>query len=434
MKINVRKCAAVISAAAIAASAAFFYSEQTASADTAVLSTDLITENVTITSKALKKSTSNSEAVRFTLETTDCTDEEDNGSLTIRIENGSEDDTYSYSITGGQTYKKMNGRTAEINNLAEGSYSVCVIKNKDKSTISDTLTVYIGSEEELYPVTFSVESFSESIYNDGKITVRIDNFDRECSYEATVDGGKTWTKMKKKSYTFSGVKSDIYSVCVRLKNFDDESYVLTVPVLSSVSEQKGFIETEAILQNPELPTGCEITSLTMLLNHIGFKVDKLVMADNYLPKGEYRNADFNEVFVGNPREYSAYGCFSNAIVTAAESFLDKYDKKDAWEVRNITGCPADALYRSIDSGNPVVVWASGNMDDIYDGASWVVSETGKALTWPANEHCLLLTGYDKKKKLVYFNDPMKGQVSYDMALFEQRFEQLNNNAVIIVRS
>lgn len=38
-----------------------------------------------------------------------------------------------------------------------------------------------------------------------------------------------------------------------------------------------------ILQMPELPTGYEITALTMALHYYGFSVDKTVMASEYLP-------------------------------------------------------------------------------------------------------------------------------------------------------
>lgn len=39
---------------------------------------------------------------------------------------------------------------------------------------------------------------------------------------------------------------------------------------------------ESLNQNPELPTGCEITSLTSVLNYYGCNVDKTTMADVYL--------------------------------------------------------------------------------------------------------------------------------------------------------
>ncbi len=40
---------------------------------------------------------------------------------------------------------------------------------------------------------------------------------------------------------------------------------------------------EIIRQMPELPTGCEITALTMMLNYYGYSVDKMTMASEYLP-------------------------------------------------------------------------------------------------------------------------------------------------------
>lgn len=41
-----------------------------------------------------------------------------------------------------------------------------------------------------------------------------------------------------------------------------------------------------VSQYPELPTGCEITALTTVLNYLGYNVDKLTMADYYLDKGK----------------------------------------------------------------------------------------------------------------------------------------------------
>ena len=39
---------------------------------------------------------------------------------------------------------------------------------------------------------------------------------------------------------------------------------------------------EAVLQNPELPTGCEITALTQTLNFYGFDIDKVTLIKLFL--------------------------------------------------------------------------------------------------------------------------------------------------------
>ena len=51
---------------------------------------------------------------------------------------------------------------------------------------------------------------------------------------------------------------------------------------------------DIIEQYPELPTGCEITALTMVLNYYGYQVNKVTMALDYMPKVQaefYRSED-----------------------------------------------------------------------------------------------------------------------------------------------
>ena len=56
-----------------------------------------------------------------------------------------------------------------------------------------------------------------------------------------------------------------------------------------------------ILQNPELPNGCEITSCCEVLHYLGFAPDKCELADYYLPRSaQWYGADPDEVYMGNP--------------------------------------------------------------------------------------------------------------------------------------
>lgn len=43
------------------------------------------------------------------------------------------------------------------------------------------------------------------------------------------------------------------------------------------------IPFEVVRQYPELPNGCEVTSLAMVLGHLGFTVSKVALKNDYRP-------------------------------------------------------------------------------------------------------------------------------------------------------
>jgi uncharacterized protein YvpB len=217
---------------------------------------------------------------------------------------------------------------------------------------------------------------------------------------------------------------------------------LSLPDFSEDGNISFLIKTENILQNPELPTGCEITALTMLLRFYGFDADKVDLADNFLPVswGNARWADgkkfqdsFFDYFIGDPKG-NGYGCFSPAIMTAAEKYLAENDPGGKYKAVNISGCSPDFLYRYVLSGNPVMCWATDGMIEPEYRESWFDNETGEQLDWYLNEHAFLLVGFDTEKRLVYLSDPMKGEIFYSMDRFETRFAQMHRQAVIITDS
>ncbi|MBM6773928.1 C39 family peptidase, partial [Ligilactobacillus agilis] len=61
-----------------------------------------------------------------------------------------------------------------------------------------------------------------------------------------------------------------------------------------------YNDAQVIAQRPELPTGCEITAVTMMLRYAGVNVSKTQLADE-MPRSS--NPDYG--FIGNP--YSIYG-------------------------------------------------------------------------------------------------------------------------------
>ncbi|HAM15745.1 MAG TPA: hypothetical protein DCP91_07790 [Eggerthellaceae bacterium] len=199
----------------------------------------------------------------------------------------------------------------------------------------------------------------------------------------------------------------------------------STPSDNASSGLRGFM---ALSQYPELPNGCEITSLAAVLAYYGFDVSKTTLSDVYLEKAPVGQANFYEEFVGDPRDDDAYGCYSPVIVNAANSYLASAGA--AMQARDISGSTSSELYSYIDRGIPVIVWATRYLEPGHYSVTWYVE--GESLQWYTPEHCLVLVGYDPGSNTVQLADPLEGSVvDYDMDLFETRYAELKNQAVII---
>ena len=225
---------------------------------------------------------------------------------------------------------------------------------------------------------------------------------------------------------FSG-SSDISAKTVkvmvsRLKN--PEERVTFAPVLQNTSFA---LEYNCVKQNPELPTGCEVTSLTSVLNHYGYGVDKLTMADVYLDKGNIGETDPSVAFIGSPYQRSSYGCYAPVIENCADKFLA--ENQSPLSTYRLEGVTFDNLLLEVEQGHPVIVWASIGMNQTYNSSVWNID--GKQITWIANEHCLVLYGFDMERNVVLVADPLVGNVEYDIDLFRTRYDELNKQAVVI---
>ncbi|MBQ8107496.1 MAG: C39 family peptidase [Ruminococcus sp.] len=209
------------------------------------------------------------------------------------------------------------------------------------------------------------------------------------------------------------------------------------PQTAPIKADRHVIDADSILQRPELPTGCEITSLTMLLNYNGFGADKLTMARQYLPKTEFytdaeglHGADYRYSFAGDPEDDDSYGCHAPCIVTAADSYLSQ--QGSALRAHDLTGSDLDSLFSDyIDKDQPVLIWITYyDLPAPYYTNSWL-TPSGARIVWLANEHCVMLTGYDRDKGLVYVNDPLAGMTTYDLSLLKLRYEQMGRQCVSI---
>ena len=193
---------------------------------------------------------------------------------------------------------------------------------------------------------------------------------------------------------------------------------------------------EIMEQYPELPTGCEITAMTMVLNYYGYNVDKVTMALDYMSKvqaefyrsedGRLMGPDLENFFVGDPTEETGYICGTGAIVTAANAYLtDVGSDMTAVAMKN---AQPEELYDLIDQGTPVVIWCTINMEDRAETDSWY-REDGTYMEWSTNDHGAVLIGYDEDTVTVA--DPIYSRITVSRVQFEKIFAERGGQCVIL---
>ncbi len=188
------------------------------------------------------------------------------------------------------------------------------------------------------------------------------------------------------------------------------------------------LAAESILQYPELPTGCEVTSLTMALRFAGYDVSKEELADQYLEKTSPGTVSYKTAFWGDPRQAESFGCYAPVIVNAANRYLTA--QGSGQRAYDLTGTPLDDILMEIRMGFPVIVWGSMYInEEIIFSYGWEIE--GETVTWPSNEHCMLLIGFDTENNSVIVCDPLEGIVSYDKNAFQHHYDTLEQQAIVI---
>ena len=128
-----------------------------------------------------------------------------------------------------------------------------------------------------------------------------------------------------------------------------------------------------ICQRPQLPTGCEITAVTMMINFAGYNISK-IKAANLMPL----SYNPNRGFVGSPYSTSGTWVAPGGVAPVVKRYLGTY--------KIMTGCSLSAIKNKLINSHLVVVWVSN-----FDG-------------FP--NHALTLTGYHNST--LYYNDPWTG--------------------------
>ena len=154
-------------------------------------------------------------------------------------------------------------------------------------------------------------------------------------------------------------------------------------------------------QMPDLPNGCEVTSLSMLMNYYGIKVSKNELAetiqhvDSFTDGGKYR---------GNPHHgFVGHMTIANAGWCVYNEPLYNVARKYTSHIENITGSDFLSLLKLVSTGHPVMIITTTTFNKVNNMQTWDTN-TGKVNVTPSSHACVI-TGYSKPKKVVYVNNP-----------------------------
>ena len=212
--------------------------------------------------------------------------------------------------------------------------------------------------------------------------------------------------------------------------------LLLLPAMCrAVCPDGGRRSVPLILQNPELPNGCETASLAMLLDSAGRPIDKMELYRDYLPKEDFRTVggvrygpDPEEYYAGDAASLTGgWYCFEGPIVQAANGWLD--EQGSALRARAVTGLSREELDEYARSGTPVAVWVTlGYAAPQYSSCTWLL-EDGTQYHPYRNLHCVVLAGQSEDGYRIA--DPINGFQTVDRETFWASFSAMGSRAVVI---
>ena len=166
-------------------------------------------------------------------------------------------------------------------------------------------------------------------------------------------------------------------------------------------------------QLPELPNGCEVTALSMLLDSVGVPVSKSTLAEEQptdatqpqfgRPGGGFssiqRWGNPNRAFVGRVTGKYGYGIYHGPL-------RGLLDSKTAGRALDLSGHLFSDVLAQLRTGVPVLLWTTTTMRPPTSWVWWGTTDGPFRAT--REEHAVLLVGYSPSGLVI--DDPLPGRV------------------------
>lgn len=364
----------------------------------------------------------------------------DKGSITkgetmqISFDDGVEEIEHSVTFQSlNPEIASVDAQTGEVTGISSGKAE---IKGTLYNGVEGTIPVYV----DVTSVDFRIEDGNESVVLVvGETSVLATT--EENAQNLSFDSSDTSVVSVAEDGTITAETVGTATINVTRYNESDSCTVEVIEMPSSV-----LVDMPQICQKPDYYYACESVSAVMLLQGMGYDITPNTFIDDYLTirymtftNEGIMAADMNSAFINNPYDSSGYGCFSPVIAKSINQYFSDIGET---EYKAIYEKDVDLSYvvkKYLAKEQPVLLWATTYMTASYPTDSWIIDyvdenaeyEIGDVFTFPYNEHCLLLVGYDEY--YYYFNDPLLGSlVKYDKNLVETRYEQMGRQIAAIV--
>lgn len=174
------------------------------------------------------------------------------------------------------------------------------------------------------------------------------------------------------------------------------------------NNEQVLLDAPMISQKPELGSGCEVTSLTMLLQYAEVKVDKMTLAKE-IKKDETPvvfDKEGNIIKWGNPNKGFVGDITGKdpGFAVYPKPMLELMEKYLPGKSVDLTKESFETLLKSIDQKHPVIVWVTIDFKPAKKYEEWEMD--GGNIKATLDEHAVLLVGYDRDN--CYINNPING--------------------------
>lgn len=199
----------------------------------------------------------------------------------------------------------------------------------------------------------------------------------------------------------------------------DKNKIEGILKLNFFKKNKSKLDVPLSYQSPDYPEGCESYASVAVLKHFGFKIKESEFISKYLDMinlwdkrvTKIKNL-FDKFYLGDPSNKKQQGYLANppVLVKAVNRYFKKNKSKKYVAVDTTGKTLKKLLEEEVLNDNPVIVWLT-----IDNKEPHTAKVRGVPYVFPS--HTMVISGYDRKKELIYLTDSISGyrSVSYDTA-------------------